>query len=48
MANKLDDGFTKADLRLFIPKVKSEMIISFISQDDRFNAPEVTGAKTFV
>ena len=47
MANKLEEGFTKADSRL-LPKVTGEMIITFISQDDRFNAPEVTGAKTFV
>ncbi|KAL7289367.1 hypothetical protein TKK_0016570 [Trichogramma kaykai] len=44
MANKLEVGFTKADTKN-LPTVSGNMIFDFITNDDRFNAPEVRGVK---
>lgn len=45
MANRLEEGFVRADSRN-LPKLDSTMIYAFISADERFNLPEVRGAKT--
>ncbi|KAJ8674903.1 hypothetical protein QAD02_019541 [Eretmocerus hayati] len=45
MANKLDQGFTKADSRN-LPAVSTTMVYSFITNDERFNLPETKGAKS--
>lgn len=45
MANRLEEGFTQADSRN-LPKLDTAMIYNYLSTDERFNAPEVRGAKT--
>ncbi|KAJ8670456.1 hypothetical protein QAD02_001715 [Eretmocerus hayati] len=44
MANKLNQGFEKADSRN-LPVVTTTMVYAFITRDERFDLPECKGAK---